>query len=90
MVLYKKLNEDYPDTAEVALELKQDIEGFMEFLPLIKCLLNEALEADHWKELEEIVNLPDFHKDENLKLEYIIQNNVNQHFEAIDEITNRA
>ena len=81
MQLYKKLNEDYPDTAEVALELKQDIEGFMEHLPLIKCLLSEALEADHWKEIEEIVNLPDFHKDENLKLEYMIQNNVSQHIE---------
>ena len=43
MILYKKFLDDYPETADVAMELKKEIEDFMEHLPLIKCLLSEAL-----------------------------------------------
>jgi hypothetical protein len=35
MQLYKKLNEDYPETAEVCTELKAKVIDFQKNLPLI-------------------------------------------------------
>jgi hypothetical protein len=49
--LSKKLNEDYPDVAEVALQLRKNIEEFMEFVPLIKCFCSEAITDEDWKEI---------------------------------------
>ena len=50
--LYKKLNEDYPETAEVCTELRHRIEAFSKNLPLIKCLTSEAINLDEdWKEI---------------------------------------
>lgn len=49
--LNKKLNEDYPEVAEVALQLRKNIEEFMEFVPLIKCFCSEAITEEDWKEI---------------------------------------
>lgn len=49
--LYKKLNEDYPETAEVAQDLRQQIEGFSKNLPLIKSFTSEAILEEDWKEI---------------------------------------
>jgi len=49
--LYKKLNEDYPETAEVAQDLRAQIETFSKNLPLIKAFTSEAILEEDWKEI---------------------------------------
>lgn len=51
MVLAKKLNEDYPDAAAAAQQLRARVEKFMEHLPLIKCFTSEAITDEDWKEI---------------------------------------
>ena len=54
--LYKKLNEDYPDTAEVAQDLRGQIEQFSKNLPLIKAFTSEAILEEDWKEIQQLVS----------------------------------
>jgi hypothetical protein len=49
--LYKKLIEDYPETAEVATALKEKIGIFAKNLPLIKCFTSEAVLDEDWNEI---------------------------------------
>lgn len=49
--LYKKLNEDFPETAEVAQELRGVIDVFAKNLPLIRCFTSEAINDEDWKEI---------------------------------------
>ena len=53
--LNKKLTEDYPEVAEVAMKLRRNIEEFQEFVPLIKCFCSEAITDEDWKEIQEAV-----------------------------------
>jgi len=52
MQLYKKLIEDYPDTAEVAQDLRGTIEAFSKNLPLIKSFTSEAMQGEDWEEIQ--------------------------------------
>jgi hypothetical protein len=45
------LIEDYPETAEVANELKAKISVFAKNLPLIKCFTSEAVLDEDWNEI---------------------------------------
>jgi hypothetical protein len=45
------LNEDFPETAETASELRVRIEDFMQYLPLIKCFTSEAIFDEEWAEI---------------------------------------
>lgn len=55
--LYKKLNEDYPETSEVCQALRTQIEGFSKNLPLIKCLTSEAINLEEdWKDIIEVID----------------------------------
>lgn len=49
--LNKKLIDDYPEVADVALGLRKNIEEFMEFVPLIKCVCSEAMTEEDWREI---------------------------------------
>lgn len=53
--LYKKLIEDYPDTAEVAQDLRAEVEAFAKNLPLIKCFTSEAVLDEDWNEIQRVV-----------------------------------
>ena len=57
MQLYKKLNEDYPETSEVCLDLRKRIEAFSKNLPLIKCFTSEAIMDEDWREIQEVVKI---------------------------------
>ena len=46
--LQKKLDEDYPDAGECSGALKKKVEEFRENLPLIKCIMSEAIHAEDW------------------------------------------
>ena len=68
-ILNKKLTEDYPDSANVALELRAEIDEFNQSVPLFRNLLNEAIREEDWLEICTIVGQKDIEfKSEELKL----------------------
>lgn len=89
--LYKKLNEDYPETAEVCNEIKAKIVAFSKNLPLIICFTSDALLEEDWKEIQEVVsnNIQVFERDD-IKVNMFPTHNLYEHIEAIQDITNRA
>lgn len=46
--LFKKLNEDYDEVAQVALVVRGKLEEFREDLPMIKYITSEAMLAEDW------------------------------------------
>mmetsp|Transcript_20668 Transcript_20668/g.31553 ORF Transcript_20668/g.31553 Transcript_20668/m.31553 type:complete len:698 (-) Transcript_20668:2978-5071(-) len=87
--LYKKLNEDYPETAEVAQQLRAQIDEFSKNLPLIKCFTSEAINDEDWKEIQEIVPIPNFDRDD-MKVIHFIDYDIYGCIEAVEEITMKA
>jgi len=87
--LNKKLSEDYPDVAEVALQLRKNIEEFQEYVPLIKCFCSEAITDEDWKEIQEVVKQPGMER-EDVTVEKIKKFELKKNFDEIEEITMRA
>lgn len=75
-MLNKKLDEDNPDAAAIALELRGNIEEFRKHLPLIKYLSSEAILDEDWKEIKEAVGLDNFDRNEELQLQKMIDENI--------------
>ena len=70
--LYKKLNEDFPEAAEVAQDLKQEIRDFSIHVPLIKALRTEAMKEEEWMELRERTGVTWLEANEELTLQRMI------------------
>lgn len=90
--LYKKLNEDYPETSEVCQALRTQIEGFSKNLPLIKCFTSEAINIDEdWKEIIEVIGVKpeDFIRDE-IKVSSFAELGLHKYIEEIEEIAMKA
>jgi dynein heavy chain len=90
--LYKKLNEDYPETAEVCTELRHQIEAFSKNLPLIKCLTSEAINLDEdWKDIIEVIGAkPEDFPREEIKVSQFETFELYKYIEEIEEITMKA
>lgn len=91
----KKLAEDYPDTAEVAKELRSNIDAFSKNLPLIKCFTSEAINDEDWKEIQEVVGKSEGLKDtpferEDVKISDIEAYDLFRYVEDIEDIAMRA
>lgn len=61
--LNKKLSEDYPDTAEVAVQVRYKLEAFRDHLPLIKCITSEAITDEDWNEIRTLTKREDLERD---------------------------
>lgn len=85
------MSEDHPETADVCMVLRKDLEDFSKNLPLIKCLASDALMDEDWKEIQEVVanNITPFEREE-IKVSMFAPHNLYEHIEAIEEITMRA
>jgi len=90
--LYKKLNEDYPETAEVCTELRHQIEAFSKNLPLIKCLTSEAINLDEdWRDIIEVIGVkPEDFPREEIKVSQFAEFELYKYIEEIEEITMKA
>jgi len=62
--LNKKLAEDYEETAEVALRVKEKIEQFRDHLPLIKCITSEAMTEEDWGYVQKAVGNDSIDRDQ--------------------------
>ncbi len=87
--LNKKLSDDYPEVADVATALRKNIEEFIEYVPLIKCVCSEAMTDEDWREIQDVVKQPALER-EDVTVEKIKQFEFKKYFEEIEEITMRA
>jgi len=91
-VLYKKLNEDYPETSEVCQDLRKQVEEFSKNLPLIKCFTSEAINLEEdWKDIIDVIGIKpeDFQRDE-IKVSMFKEYDLYKNIEEIEEITMKA
>jgi hypothetical protein len=61
--LNKKLNEDYPETAEVAIEVRNRLTDFSQHLPLIKCITSDAITDEDWGDIKTLVGRDDLERE---------------------------
>lgn len=93
MQLYKKLIEDYPDTAEVAQSLKANVDAFGKNLPLIKAFTSEAITDEDWGEIQKVVEGAvgdDPFAQEEVKVSQFAEMDLYRYIEEIEEIEMRA
>ena len=93
--LAKKLDEDYPDTADVAKEINRRIDEFSKNLPLIRCFLSEAVANEDWNDIVGVVesdgnHIPNFEKEEITVEEHIKKYDLYKYVAEIEDITMRA
>ena len=48
-------NEDHPDAADAATAFKKKVDEFSLNLPLMKCVMSEALHDEDWNEIKKAV-----------------------------------
>jgi dynein heavy chain len=93
MQLYKKLIEDYPETAEVAQELKSNVDAFSKNLPLIKAFTSDAITDEDWLEIQKVVE-PSVGEDpfvqDEVKVSMFAEFDLYKYIEEIEEIEMRA
>jgi dynein heavy chain len=87
--LNKKLNEDYPDTAAVAQELRANIDVFSKNLPLIKCFTSDAITDEDWNDIRDAVGIPTFDREE-IRISQFEELELFKFVEEIEEITMKA
>jgi dynein heavy chain len=87
--LKKKLNEDYPETADVADEVRKRLEAFREHLPLIKCITSEAITEEDWNEIKNLTKRDDLERD-TITVVGFTEFKLHDFTAEIDEITSRA
>ena len=97
--LAKKLNEDYPDASDVAMEQRGIVDEFAKNLSLIKCFTSPAVGEEDWKEIQEVISKNEkvqkekeggtLERDE-IKIEDIKHFDLFQYQDEIEDITMKA
>lgn len=87
--LQKKLADDYPDTSEVAVELRKKITEFSKNLPLIEAFTSEAVDIEDWKEICEVVGKPDMEREE-IRVSNFGELNLYEYIGEINDISSKA
>ena len=83
------MNEDFGDASDCAGELKKKIEEFRENLPLIKCIMSEAIHAEDWEEIKLVTKKPELERD-TLTVNKFGSEGLMDFLPDIEDITNRA
>lgn len=87
--MQKKLADDYPETAEVAVELRKTINEFAKNLPLIESFTSDAVDIEDWKEICEVVGRPDMEREE-IKVSTFADYNLHEYISEINDIASKA
>lgn len=85
----KKLDEDYPATAAVAVQVREKVDAFRTHLPLIKCITSEAISEEDWGEIKLLVKRDDLERD-TVTVNLFGDFKLHDYLTEIDEITSRA
>lgn len=79
----------------MAREVRKKVDGFAQYLPLIRCFLEESIREEDWQQIQKIVEpvIPPevpFDREEISVQEYIVEFNLNQFVGEIEDVTMRA
>ena len=70
-------------------ELKKKIEDFRENLPLIKCIMSEAIHQEDWEEIKTVTKKPELERD-TLTVNKFKEEGLMDFLPDIEDITTRA
>lgn len=56
----KNLNDNYPEASDAATEFKKKVDEFAVNMPLMKCIMSEALHEEDWGEIKKAIGKEDF------------------------------
>ncbi|UPR05068.1 heavy chain of dynein [Chloropicon primus] len=73
----------------VVYRLKDEIDSFKEYLPLLRELANPALQPRHWEQIFTVINKP-YHQDVNFSIRKLIEYGILDHMEAVENISGVA
>lgn len=91
--LYKIFGDSNDEiAANVAKEMRTDVEKFREYLWLIELLTTEAMikKPQHWKDIFKECQINEIEPNDEMSLQIIIDNKLMDHKEIIEEISRRA
>lgn len=97
--LAKKLNEDYPEASDVAMEQRAIVDDFAQYLTLIRCFTSPAVGDEDWKLIQDVIKQDELVQKEreegiierdDIKIEDIKHFNLFKYVEEIEDITMRA
>jgi uncharacterized coiled-coil DUF342 family protein len=87
--LAKVLNEDYPDASDAATEFKKKVDEFSLNLPLMRCVMSEALHDEDWNEIKKAIDNLDLDP-QTITVKKFTADKLTGKINDIEEITNRA
>ena len=73
----------------VVYRLKDEIDSFKEYLPLLRELANPALQPRHWGQIFAEIKKP-YHQDVNFSIRLLIEYGILNHMEAVENISGVA
>ena len=73
----------------VVYRLKDEIDSFKEYLPLLRELANPALQPRHWEQIFAEIAKP-YHQDVNFSIRKLIEYGILDHMEAVENISGVA
>jgi dynein heavy chain len=88
--LSRQLQEKSPEAVSILSHLRDDIEKFQLYVPLIKALSNEALKSNHWEELSEIAKLEEPLNPDQVTVKVLIDMGIQNYIEEIEDMSERA
>lgn len=83
------MNTDYPDASDAATDFKKKVDEFSLNLPLMKCVMSEALHDEDWNEIKKAVDNLELDT-QTITVKRFAQDKLSQKIVEIEEITNRA
>ena len=87
--LAKNLTLNYPDASDAATDFKKKVDDFSFNLPLMKCVMSEALHEEDWNEIKKVIDKPDLDQ-QTITVELFEKYGMINKINEIEEITNRA
>lgn len=84
--LSKSLANEAPDSAEVALELRERTSKFRAYLPMIQSLASPALNARHWNQLGDKIGESIEKDDDELTLQHLLDTGMTNHIDDIQQV----
>ena len=87
--LAKVLNENHPDASDAATEFKKKVDEFSLNLPLMKCVMSEALHDEDWNEIKKAIDNLELDT-QTITVKKFGADKLSGKIIEIEEITNRA
>ena len=87
--LAKTLNENHPDASDAATDFKKKVDEFSLNLPLMKCVMSEALLEEDWNEIKKAIDNLDLDP-QQITVKKFSSEKLADKVIDIEEITNRA